>query len=104
MADICKHFQSGYCRNKSNCTKRHIVEECFESNCNKEFCEKRHRKLCIYFEKYGFCKFNSFCEFKHEKPAHIIRIEMLEKKVKKYDEEYETFVKFFKKDIINKLI
>ena len=81
----------------------HIQEECAEKNCRNNKCLFRHRRLCIFFEKCGVCKFKNYCEYKHRKADHIIRIEDLENKLRKYDDEYELFLIFFKSDIIKKI-
>ena len=33
--------------------------------CTGEMCDKRHPVTCFYFDKYGMCKFGSFCAYFH---------------------------------------
>ena len=103
MTHICKYYQYGFCKKKFNCNLKHVKEECNTNNCDKKTCEKRHRIICKYFEKYGRCKFGFSCEYKHEVPAYIERIDILEDKIRKYDEDYNLFLKFFKNSILEKL-
>ena len=70
---ICPYYSVGYCKNKDQCFKAHLMEDCANSLWKKIKCHKRHRKQC----KYGklcrrYCKDN-MCEFKH------VPIELLNK-------------------------
>ena len=91
MANICRYYQTGFCKYKSNCNLKHINQDCVDNLCDKKSCEKRHRRNCIYFEKHGKCVFGTFCKFKHVKLEYLRRIETLEEKVQKYDKEYDQF-------------
>ena len=101
MVNVCKYYQMGFCKKILHCPQKHNKEDCTESNCDIKICEKRHRKTCNYFASY--CKFGTFCEYKHENPEYLKRIDNLEKVVNKYNDDYEIFLKFFRNDILEKL-
>ena len=62
-ASQCKHFQTGYCKFREHCRKKHIIEMCQTQQCSSETCSKRHPKICKYF--ITFCKFGDKCCYKH---------------------------------------
>ena len=72
---VCQFFRVGYCKFKSMCKLKHVEEECKIENCSSESCEKRHRKPCFYWKKFGNCKIGNKCAYKHEKRADIVDLE-----------------------------
>ena len=69
--NICRRNKHGYCKYGNNCHFRHEKQICIVSNCSVFSCEKRHPKLCSWFQQYGRCKFTSFCKFKHSNNDNI---------------------------------
>ena len=50
---------------KKKCDQIHFTDICEENDCIGKQCDKRHPVPCIYFEKFGQCKFGSYCAYKH---------------------------------------
>ena len=92
-ARICKHFQNGSCERRMQ-----------GGILYKYKMSVRHKRGCSYFERSGHCKFGDFCEYKHNKPIYITKIEVLEKEISDYKEDYELFKNFFRTEILNKQI
>ena len=63
---ICKFNQRGFCKFRSMCRKRHIIEVCQKINCDISGCQLRHPQKCRYFYIYGECKFEDDCAYLHE--------------------------------------
>jgi len=82
---ICSGNKFGYCKYCENSLFRHNNETCQDSECQIYSCEKRHPRNCKHFRNYGYCKFNTFCKYKHQKQIHIAencdKIEKIEKKL-----------------------
>ena len=91
MDSICSYFKFGHCKFGILCRKRHIETQCDSVDCSLNVCEKRHPKLCKYFQNYGRCKFMP-CFYKHVEASKIeeSRIEDLEKKVRVKDDEIKA--------------
>ena len=84
---VCKHNQSGYCKHGTLCHKRHENEICPKNNiCNDMSCEMRHPKRCKYFEINNRCKFEN-CAYAHNKDENQAKIEALETKCSKLENE-----------------
>ena len=64
---VCRKNKYGYCKYGDKCHFRHEKEICINNNCNVFNCDKRHPRLCSWFQEYGRCKFTSFCKFKHSR-------------------------------------
>ena len=64
MIEVCRFFNSGYCKYKSKCKFFHSKERC-EDQCERKTCRKRHPKTCKYRNK---CRRKDTCEFNH---SHI---------------------------------
>ena len=66
--EVCKHNQSGYCKYKLKCQKRHENKLCpEEQSCNFKACLLRHPKTCKYFFREGICRFGEGCSYSHKK-------------------------------------
>merc|ERR1712079_592311 len=78
---ICKFFQSGYCKFKLTCKKKHVTTVCDDKMCNQKGCEKRHPRKCKYVVKYGNCKLGPICAYSHDDLNRKIENERLEKKI-----------------------
>ena len=63
---VCNFFKYGHCCFIEICRYEHVKEICENTKCMVQDCRKRHPRVCIYFKELGRCKFNSFCNFKHE--------------------------------------
>ena len=82
--EVCKFFQFGYCRFQDHCRKRHVNEICENlENCLEKNCEKRHPRLCVFYDRFNRCKFGEYCRYRHEEKVSI------EKVVKKFSEDFE---------------
>ena len=65
---LCKHNQSGFCKYKSKCRKRHEDRLCpEEQNFTSKECSFRHPKTCRYFYKEEICRFGEDCSYAHKK-------------------------------------
>ena len=62
---ICRRNKYGYCKYGDTCHFKHVKEICKDNKCNIFNCEKRHPKVCSWFQEYGRCKFTTYCKFKH---------------------------------------
>ena len=71
---ICRKNKFGYCWYGEKCKNKHVNELCKNKNCEIFSCEKRHPKTCKYKRDYGYCKFQEYCRFNHEKPEDIIEV------------------------------
>ena len=63
-ANVCKHFQTGYCRYGKGRRKQHIEEICNTPKCSNKSCTKRHPKDCKYFFLKKVCKLGDKCIYK----------------------------------------
>ena len=96
--NVCKFFKYGFCKFKSNCRKKHVLEVCDDKECNKSLCIKRHPRPCKYFDNNGFCKLGSICAYAHNnhKKNEIQKLELkideLIQLVKKKEEVIEQLV------------
>ena len=62
-ASQCKYFQTGYCKFREHCRKKHVIEMCQTEQCFSETCSKRHQKMFKYFTT--FFKLGDKCCYKH---------------------------------------
>ena len=82
--EICRRNKYGYCRYGDNCHFRHEKQICTESSCDVFNCEKRHPKICSWFQQYRRCKFTTFCKYKHINSENIDElINLIEENSKK---------------------
>ena len=65
MAIVCKYNKYGYCRFKEHCRNYHVKDLCETKDCEIESCNKRHPKICSYYQQYRRCKFGSYCAYRH---------------------------------------
>ena len=65
--DICKYNQTGFCKFRDHCRKKHENETCEgeQSNCNQQNCNKRHPKVCRNFNTTRKCRFKDDCVYLH---------------------------------------
>ena len=64
-AQVCKHFQTGFCKFRSTCRKHHIEEICPNPDCKSKACKKRHPKPCKFYKSHKDCKFGDLCSYSH---------------------------------------
>ena len=58
--EVCKHYQTGFCKYRQQCTKEHVDEICNDKyECKEITCKMRHPKICKIFEVFGKCKFDN---------------------------------------------
>ena len=68
---ICKFNQTGFCKFKQHCEKRHVDEICGnQSECEHGTCEKRHPKICRYFSKDRKCRHGEKCSYLHAQEVY----------------------------------
>ena len=64
---ICKYNQSGFCKFRKTCDKRHDNEICNNiTNCKETQCTKRHPKKCKRFNENGKCFYKEECAYLHD--------------------------------------
>ena len=86
METICRFFKYGFCKYGEKCRKHHVQEICSASDCSRMECEKRHPRICRYFNLYGTCKFGLKCCYLHQ--SHVSsEIENLKKEIEKLHEK-----------------
>ena len=79
---VCRYFQTGFCKFKSECRNVHINDICMKIECSDKSCIKRHQRKCKYFFTYGYCKFANNCAYLHtnraqeEKEIKLLRDEI----------------------------
>ena len=65
--ETCKYNQTGFCKFRQNCQKRHEQTICQENHDYKSMgCSLRHPKVCKSYEKEGTCRFKDECAYKHQ--------------------------------------
>ena len=65
MEQVCKHFQTGFCKFGELCRKHHVKVICNKENCDSKDCNERHPKICRYFNSNQVCKFGITCSYLH---------------------------------------
>ena len=85
----CLHHDRGYCRKQNKCNLIHYGEICEEVECDGRYCKKRHPRECEYYFKNRYCKFGTFCKYRHLKVPSKIGLEIndLKEKIKKLEIE-----------------
>ena len=66
LENMCHFFKFGYCKFKSKCKNKHVVERYKSQNCRISNCSERHPKGCFYWLKFGNCKLGKICAYDHE--------------------------------------
>ena len=92
MIFICTKAKYGFCKFGKGCEKIHFTDTCENPYCNGWQCDKRHPVSCFYFDKFGRCKFGSYCSYKHKENREKILEEevlILKKDIKKLTEIVE---------------
>ena len=65
MEQVCRHFQTGFCKFGELCRKHHVKVICNKENCDSKDCNERHPKICRYFNSNQACKFGITCSYLH---------------------------------------
>ena len=67
MIKLCLKAKLGYCKyGRNKCDKIHVTELCDKNeNCKEKYCDKRHPRMCRYYEEYKICKYGSYCAYSH---------------------------------------
>lgn len=67
---ICQYNQSGFCKFKNSCKRKHDDEICSNVHeCRVKTCTKRHPKKCKRFEENGKCFYKDDCAYLHREGA-----------------------------------
>ena len=67
---ICKYNQSGSCKYRDKCKRKHYYENCKnKSDCTSEKCPNRHPKQCKNILRNGKCKYEEKCAYDHDKSS-----------------------------------
>ena len=61
----CPYFKYGYCKHGVHCWKPHVETKCESIKCDGRNCEKRHPRVCRFYNDYGRCKFGESCSYNH---------------------------------------
>ena len=69
--NVCFYDKFGYCRNGDKCTKIHLTEKCKKEDCDVRKCQRRHPRVCKFFQEKGFCKFKSSCKYDHKQSKNV---------------------------------
>ena len=70
VENICKYNQSGFCKYKDKCKRKHFFENCDKKHdCTSQNCPKKHPKQCKNTTKNGKCKYEEKCEYDHDKSS-----------------------------------
>ena len=65
MDTVCKFHQSGHCKFGSKCKHQHNMHTCTKINCDKTTCTARHPRPCLYYTRFGQCKFGTNFSYLH---------------------------------------
>ena len=88
---VCRHFQTGYCKFREHCKKRHEKAICPSMHCSAKACTKRHPKPCKFYALNQFCKFGHSCCYKHFDSGNMLeQLKALEIKVGKLEQAVQT--------------
>ena len=68
VVTVCNFNKFGYCRYRETCRNYHVNELCENVNCEMDTCDKRHPRICTFFQNYKRCKFGTFCAYRHIAP------------------------------------
>lgn len=75
QVDLCLHNQTGFCKFKDKCPRRHENTICENTEpCNKEKCSKRHPKVCKHFRTNESCRHGENCAYKHKQNDGQIKL------------------------------
>ena len=70
--NVCFYDKFGYCRNGDKCTKIHLTEKCKKEDCDDvRKCQRRHPRVCKFFQEKGYCKFKSSCKYDHKQAKNV---------------------------------
>ena len=89
---ICKHFQTGFCKFRDQCRRRHETAVCKSVICPSKTCKIRHPKMCKFFAQNQFCKFGENCCYRHttSTPQDDTQLSSLLKKVEEMDQTIKS--------------
>ena len=75
QVDLCKYNQTGFCKFKDLCPKRHENTVCKNTDkCTEENCPKRHPKVFRHFSNSESCRHNDKCAYKHQQNDGQIKL------------------------------
>ena len=78
---VCKYYQRGYCRKRSQCSQEHNNNKCKDRVCRNPWCRERHPKTCKYFLINGECPWKEECAYEHKKSDNNPKIDLIESEV-----------------------
>ena len=88
---VCRHFQTGYCKFREHCKKRHEKVVCPSVHCSVKTCTKRHPKACKFYAINQFCKFGDSCCYKHSDSGNMLQqLKALQIKVGELEQAVQT--------------
>ena len=81
---LCKFQNSGFCKFRTKCRNKHVLENCEVTGCDQSRCLKRHPKRCRNHFLRRFCKFKEDCQNSHgdEKTSNE-EIDVVSKEIEK---------------------
>ena len=71
---ICKYYNSGFCKFKSDCKSYHSQINCTKYSCKDKTCTNRHPKKCRYKDQ---CRRRSTCLYSHEERSDCETISLV---------------------------
>ena len=78
MFVVCQNSKYSYCKYGKKCDKIHFTDVCeINENWGEKYYDKRHPFRCHFFDKFGRCKFGTFCAYWHcESTVNILEREV----------------------------
>ena len=64
VAQICKFHKRGHCKFGYSFRRLHSDTICSTDNCDNT-CQHRHPKACLYYLRFGRCRFGTRCSYLH---------------------------------------
>ena len=97
QVDLCQHNQTGFCKFRDKCPKRHENTVCENTDhCSAEKCNKRHPQICRNFDYNGKCRHKEQCAYKH---IHRVKQTDLNEQIKQGLLKHERDLKLLTEEI-----
>ena len=64
---ICQFNKFGFYKFGNKCIRKHENKLCEHKYCEVKSCPLRHPRKCRFFLEFNYCKFGTFCRYRHEK-------------------------------------